>query len=422
MGASIDQTGPDTYRVRWSQVEDGRRRPRQTTVRGTRTEAEAYRAVVVHDLRTKGYHDPAEHRARYAPPANLTDGLLAWLAWAETDGTALPGEDPEKGGLAPSTAYRYRGRLLLLVEAIYEAEGLPETEPLPVTVLGRPLFNKLKPILARRGATVPNQSLDLLWQAWEWLGGDPKSWPQVPAQPREKRGFVPPGRSYGPTEAPTLAHADATLRHLKGRRLHSDAVVVAVVMRYTGLRVGQVQAINREDINLETGSLVVRTGKSRREKAEKRIIPLSRHLLAEPLFRAAVERTKPGERVFRGRGSGVISAAWGEASEAGEVPAYTWAPPNRARQRPAHAFRAALMAHLKDQRVASDVIGLLVGHAHGNQGGDNGGSAERLRATHYGRGLADEARAAVDALLPVDWIGPVTPSGVVPFPAREGAG
>jgi hypothetical protein len=411
VGASIEQTGPDTYRVRWSQVEDGRRRPRQTTVRGTRTEAEAYRAVVVHDLRTKGFHDPSEHRPGYHDPANLADGLLAWLKAAEQDGTALPGEDPEKGGLAPSTVRGYRGQLLLLLAAIHQAEGIPTSEP---------LLNKLKPILARRGATVPNQSLALLWEAWTWLADDPKSWSQVPVQPRVKRGFVPPGRTYGVTVAPTLAHADAALRHLAVRRVRRDSVAVAVVMRYTGLRISQVVAIHREDLDLASGSLLVRKGKTRAENADRRIVPLSRHLLAEPLFRAAVERAKPGGPVFRTQGSQVIDEAWEAATAAGEVPLYTWAPPNRTNRRVNHAFRAVLIAYLRDRHVASDVIGLLVGHVRGNR--DRQDPGEKVEATHYGRTLDDEAREVVDTLDPVDWIGPQPLPGVVPFKAREGTG
>ncbi len=398
MGASIEETGADTYRIRWAQVEGGKRRQRQTTVRGTRADAEEHRAQVVRDLQRKGYHDPNEHRSQYAPPANLLDGMLAWVDAAEND------------GLSASSARGYRGTVTTIAEAIHEAMGIPESEPLPVTLLGRPLFDKLKPILAPRGATVPRNTLLRLWNAWGWLADDPESWPHVPPRPTTKRGYVPQGKRYGATIAPTLPHCDARIRHLRLRRRDRNAVVMVLIMRYTGLRMGQVHAIRREDIDLTSGTLLVRKGKSAREKAEMRRIPLSRHLLGEPLFLQQLEELEPDAEIVKVENSRVTKAAWEAATEAGEVPRHTWAPPNRKFARPDHAFRAAFQAHLTSERVAPDVISHLVGHAHG------------LRGTHYGRDLGDLAREAVDALPPVDWNGPSLPEGVVKLERRAQTG
>ena len=397
MGASIEHIPPDRYRIRWSQLEDGKRCQRQTTVRGTRADAEEYRALVIRDRQTKGYHDPDEHRAKYAPAANLLEGMHAWLEATEAD------------GLSPSTARLYRGIIGTLAEAIHEATDTPDSEPLPVTVLGRPLFDQLKPILGRRGATVPRRALLQLWNAWGWLADDSASWSQIPRRPSTKRGFIPPGRSYGPTIAPTLAECDAMLRHLRGMRLWSDALGLAVIMRYTGLRVGQVQTIRREDIDLTAGTLMVRGGRSAQERASMRRVPLSRHLLAEPVFSALLAGKSAAERIVRVENTRSIRAGWKAATVAGEVPRHTWDPENRSYARPDHAFRAALQAHLTSERVASDVVSHLVGHAHG------------LRGTHYGRNLLPDARAAVDDLPPVDWTGPQPLEGVVPFEAHSRA-
>ena len=398
MGASIEPTGVDTYRIRWSQLEEGERRQRQFTVRGTRADAEAYRALVVRDREAKGYHDPHEHRARYAPPASLVDGMLAWLDAAEKD------------GLAASSARLYRGLVTTLAEAIYEATGTPETEPLPVTILGRPLFDKLKPILQRRGETLPRRALLQLWNTWGWLADDPSTWTHIPARPSTKRGYIPKGHVYGPTIAPTLAHCDAALRHLQLSRSRNDSLGLALIMRYTGLRLRQVQAIRREDIDLKAGTLTVRTGKSAQERAAMRRVPLPRHLMGEALFRALIEGRSADERVIHAENTSSIRKAWEAATKAEEVPRHTWAPPNRILARPDHAFRAALQAHLTSERVAPDIINYLVGHAQG------------LRGTHYGRDLDEEARAAVDGLPPVDWTGPEQPEGVVRFEARKSAG
>ena len=397
MGASIEQTGPDTYRIRWSQLEGDKRKQRQHTIRGTRADAEAYRALVIHDRETKGYHDPEEHRGKYEPAANLLEGMLAWLDAAEND------------GLQPSTVQRYRGLITTLAEALHEATGIPETEPLPVDLLGRPLFDQLKPILRRRGETVPRYGLLQLWNAWGWLADDPASWPRVPQRPSTKRGYIPPGRQYGPTIAPTIAHCDSALRRLRGLRIRNDALGLALVMRYTGLRVRQAQAILREDIDLTAGTLTVRVGKSAQERAAMRQVPLSRHLMAEPVFRAFLDGVPPEERIIRAENTKSIKTAWEAATEAGEVPRHTWAPKNRDQARPDHAFRAAFQAHLTSERVDPDVINHLVGHAHG------------LRGTHYGRELGALARAAVDALPPVDWTGPELPEGVVKLEAHRSA-
>lgn len=398
MGASIAPTGPDTYRIRWSQVEDGKRRQRQTTVRGTRSEAEADRNLVLHDLKTKGYHDPAEHRARYAAPANLLEGLFAWLDAAEKD------------KLSASTVYRYRGHIHSLAKAIHEATAIPETEALPVTVLTRPLFDDLKPILGRRGDTVPSHALSILWTAWGWLVGDPKTWHQIPHRPPDKLGYVPAGPRYGRTEAPTLGECDAMLRHLRKVTVRPAILGLAVLQRYTGLRVGQCKAVHLEDIDMGRGTLVVRKGKSKREQAEMRTIPLSFHLLAEPLFRALVDGAVGSGRIIKADSTGCIKAAWEASTVAGEVRRHTWAPPNRKNGRKNNAFRAALQAHMTVERVRPDVIDHLVGHS------------TNLRATHYGPGLEDDARSAVDDLPPVDWMGPKLPAGVVPFEAHSRTG
>jgi len=248
------------------------------------------------------------------------------------------------------------------------------------------------------------------------MEGDPKSWAQIPDQPKLKSGFVPRGRLYGSTTAPDLAHCDAVLRRLREAPGKADTLGLAMVMRFTGLRVGQGKAIRRQDIDLTKGTLTVRTGKSRREKADMRIVPLSRHLLVEPLFRALVDGAAAAERVLEVTSTKSIRAAWEDAEAAGEVPRHVWAPPNRERARPDHAFRAALLAHMTTDRVAGDVVSYLVGHS------PNEDASARLREIHYGRSLMEEAREAVDALPAIDWTGPQLPAGVVSFEAHARAG
>ena len=392
--SSIEDMGAGRWRVRWRERPDkeARWRQRQFTVHGTRSDAERYRADVIENLSRHGYHDPEEHAPKIAPPASLLDGLLGFI------------EAEERLGAKPSTIYTYGLRVGVLAEALYEVTGIPENEPLPVTVLSRSLFSSLIPVLERRGKTVPTRALGILFRAWGWMAGEPAAWPRVPPRPPTPRGFVPKRAVYGRTTAPSLEHADACLRHLRKRSVGLDTLVAAIMQRYTGLRKGQVLTIERDDLDLRRGLLTVMVGKSEQEQADMRTIPLSRHLLAEPLFRKLLGRAPASGRIFRVKNiSETIKAAWRDATKAGEVPRHVWAPPNRKYTRPDHAFRAALQGHMEDEHVPKDVVDFLVGHSPG------------LRGRHYGRDLTDAARAAVDVLPPADWTGPTSSDNVIPL-------
>lgn len=378
--ASIEDKGGGKWRVRWREKRvDGGWAPREVTVDGSAEDAEAYRLDVIRDLRGKGHHDPAERQARHAPPANLIDGMLAAITSWVAD------------GLSASSAGTYRDAVRFCAEAIHEVTGIPTTQPLPVALLSRPLFDALKPVLARRGETAPRAYLRVMWSCWGWIAHDPVAWPHTPPRPPSPRGYLPPPKVYGRTTAPRPEDTDACLRHL-ARRSRGGTLLCAVVMRYTGLRLRQVTGIFREDVNLEAGSLLVRNGKTKQERADMRVVPLSRHLLAEPRFRAALDAAPVGARVVRATSpASVIRDSWQDATTHDGVLKGLWAPPNRTNTRPDHAFRASLQAHLTEQRVSKDVIDFLVGHAGG------------LRAVHYGRDLLKDAREAVDGLPPIDW-------------------
>ncbi|GDX81858.1 hypothetical protein LBMAG42_36690 [Deltaproteobacteria bacterium] len=279
-----------------------------------------------------------------------------------------------------------------VAKGIHEVEKIPPTQPLPVTLLGRRLFDALKPVLERRGKSSPRAYLRVMWTAWGWLVDDPKTWPHVPPRPSLPRGYLPPPKVYGRTTAPSPAHADACLRRLAVRSSRGGTLLCGIVMRYTGLRLRQVTGILRQDIDITARTPVVRNGKTKQERADMRVVPLSRHLLAEPRFRAALDAAPAGAHVVRATSpASVIRASWQDATTHDGVLKGLWAPPNRANARPDHAFRASLQAHLTEQRVSKDVIDFLVGHAGG------------LRAVHYGRDLLKDAREAVDGLPPIDW-------------------
>ena len=387
---SIEDKGGGKWRLRWREKRvDGSLWSREVTVTGSKEDAETRRLAIINDVRTTGHHDPDAHRAKYAPPANLIDGMLAAIhSWVGD-------------GLSASSAGTYRDAVRFCAEAIHEVTGIPTTQPLPVALLSRPLFDALKPVLARRGETAPRAYLRVMWSCWGWIAHDPVAWPHTPPRPPSPRGYLPPPKVYGRTTAPRPEDADACLRHLAARS-RGGTLLCAIVMRYTGLRLRQVTGILREDVNLEAGTLLVRNGKTKQERADMRVVPLSLHLLAEPRFRAAVEAAGAGVRVVPATSpASVIRDSWQDATTHDGVPKALWAPPNRTNARPDHAFRASLQAHMTEQRVAQDVIDFLVGHAGG------------LRAVHYGRDLLKDARAAVDGLPPIDWGDAVAETGKV---------
>ena len=238
---------------------------------------------------------------------------------------------------------------------------------------------------------------------------DHAAWPRVPPRPATPVGFVPKRKTYGRTDAPKMHHVDACLRHLRDRGASREVLVAVICQRFTGLRVGQVLGMERADLDLAAGSLTVRYGKSRSEKEEMRTVPLSRHLLAEPLFREQLDAAPPTGRIFKVKVRavwGAVKKAWQAATEANEVPLKVWAPPNRKNARPDHAFRAAFQGYMGDERVPRDTIDFLVGHGGG------------LRGRHYDRDHSEDARDAADELPPVNWTRPkkqAKPDNVIPI-------
>lgn len=76
--ASIEDKGGGRWRIRWREKRpEGSWAQPEVTVHGSAEDAEAYRLVVIRDLRERGHHDPAVQRARHAPPATVLDGMIA---------------------------------------------------------------------------------------------------------------------------------------------------------------------------------------------------------------------------------------------------------------------------------------------------------------------------------------------------------
>ncbi len=129
---------------------------------------------------------------------------------------------------------------------------------------------------------------------------------------------------------------------------------VAIVMRFTGLRVQQVMALKKTDISSERETLQVRgeLGKSPSEKAG-RIVPVSRHLLDEiSTWTHSGPWLVPCPRKQRLARSRDMARAWRRAGVRGAI----W------ENRPDHCFRRGFISELRRAGADSDAVEHLVGH------------------------------------------------------------
>jgi integrase len=305
-------------------------------------------------------------------------------------------------GAARGTLQKYGTALQEFCREVRRLTRLPEAAPIPISSLSRGLFADVQ--LRWRARGLSDSSVytytRVALAVWLWASDDPARWVGTPRPPRDTQSLLPNAPIYMAPPAPRLAEADACIR-----RIPTAAYVArgaAILMRYTGLRVSQVLALEPRHLDEEALTLEVPGGRSRREKEARRRIPISADLLRdlEPyrqrdgisLIRrrrdarvAVTESHRPANR---------IKAAWRAATEAGEAREEVWRPSNRKIARPDHAFRAALQAALVKADVRDEVINALVGHSDGTTRGRHyAGWDERF----------DAMRRAVALIPPIDW-------------------
>jgi integrase len=373
-GVAIDELPSGAWRVRWR--ENGKQVSRS---RPTQIEAEALaREIAAARLR----REPAKVDETTTVGAVFT----AWL------------RDRKRYGVAPSTLARYLATTDRLLKGLRAVRGIADGRPVPASVLTAATVAELTQHL-RTGERPLAEStirieLGVLADAWTWASDDPAAWPGLPPAPRDRRRIVPRALVWEAPEAPSLAECDAVLRELATDVRNEVALPAAVIMRSTGLRIGQVLGIRGGDVHVEARTLFVRTGKTAKEKAAPRTVPIPVHLLEHLL--PLLEGRSVDELLVESSSrlpSRTLHRAWKRATDAGLARLEVWAPPNRQIARPDHAFRAAYQAHLVNAGVRDEVIDLLVGHAGG------------IRASHYAS-ASSRWTAMVDAVAlipPVDW-------------------
>lgn len=327
--------------------------------------------------------------------ADLLEGMERWYR------ARLP-------RLKPGTRRRYRTDLDSIASALREVTGI-SSGPIPVTLLSRQLVLDLQArwgegqTLSRAemrskgylGPQTLRDRVSRLLTVWSWLYGDLTAFPLTP--PPNTQIELPRGQEYNPTRAPTLAEVDACLSHMSSEARAPVAWRVAIIMRYTGLRVFQAASIRKRDVNLVNNTLRVAVGKKQHEIGRE--VPISRHLAAHfrvwlaPLNDSDIVCGSTASRATGERSitTGVcLARAWQRATDAGDVPETVWRPHGRVNARPDHAFRAAIIDHLYNSNYSERYARFLVGHA------------PAMVDRHYAPPKIEDLRPLVDSIPEID--------------------
>lgn len=247
------------------------------------------------------------------------------------------------------------------------------------------------PTAGRAAATRHRRILEVE-RMWKWARRRPDLYPGVPEAQEitgREAGDVKPPPPVVRLAAPTLADVDAMIANLRAGYHFGDLHRrVALFLRYTGLRLGQVLGLRWADLRLEDEAagpyLIVRAGRVGAKASRGRAVPLHPALVAElagwgvregAVFAPPAARVTEDGRTMRGatwedgeatrtafrtawNRSGVDPAKWDVTDaerETGE----------RAHGSPAHAIRAAVKVHLLRSGVAEAVANYFIGHTQG---------------------------------------------------------
>lgn len=426
---SGEDRGNGRWFLRWYQNEkqaDGSvkrmRRGHMTFTLDERREAET---EIERDLREFGHwRNLGKKRAGARPAAgNAEEMAQEWIEIAKvgTDGVA----PNTRKNLAQSMKRWFAAARSALELSVDDVVGIDAIDMALVQLVTAKLTDEY-------GAGTTYQTVAAFLEMWSWAGDmhddDPDRFGALRSPPRNLSRLYPPAPQYEAPPAPLWKDVDAAVRRIGVRKRGErpmDALRLAILQRYTGLRLEQVAVAYREDFNLSDmndPAFTVRKGKSRAENSVMRVIPVSGHLIRDlgdwlinhpggPLF-PDVERDNQGElqaiRSYRNQ-TRYITAAWKAATADGDVRRDLWAPSNRSKNRPDHAFRACIQEELTYLGVPERYIDRLVGH-----------KAKGMRAKHYAPGREAEFRRFVDMIPPIEWTGtPKVADNVVKLPVRS---
>jgi hypothetical protein len=231
---SVDDLGSGRFKIRWRELvagpdgtpergADGRlvRRARSITVEGKEARDEAVGDIRRALLDEGSYSPPAVELPKVA---NLELAAAAWVAWKGTRCT-------------PSSLQCYAGHMARFFRAVRELRGLAATDVVLSDVLSRDLLIAAVGSWQKEGLSesfVYACSRSAL-EMWRWVADDSERWSGMPTPPREAKVVLPRPPLYIAPPAPTLAEADACLRHLLLEATQTRRM--GTFLRFTGLRI-----------------------------------------------------------------------------------------------------------------------------------------------------------------------------------------
>ena len=325
-------------------------------------------------------YEPAVRKV--APVANLDVVALKWLRDQGTE---------KRTG----TAKVYKSSIKRIFSTIRALKGIAETVAVPASVLSIGLFSELRSVwktederfTARKDggrAAGPWRRYDLslvLFNIWQSAYSQPLEYPGVPPCPLDKSLVLPrtPPRPRAPSPA-TWEEMDHIVR--RAYEYGDDYGDLLLGERSLGLRVGQIEGIQRSAVNVKESILTVEIGKSEEEQAEQREVPIPAFLLAAWMHRIAACKS-PDAYLFpaseRARtsvhfkhDSEIVKSFFVAAADAGEVREGIFKPRTHRKCRTTHGLRAGFMSELESlEKLVDDemmpivpdkVIDFLVGH------------------------------------------------------------
>lgn len=317
------------WRVRWRDL-GGQERSQQ--VRTRKAAEEIWRGIQdardrCHDYRPPRANSPAAQSSRL-----LVDAAADYLIALQRSRAA-----------STVTVARYAIQHLIAVAG----------EEADITALDRGLIERLFDAIEASQAT-RSRYISAVRVFWEWAY-DHDEWGELLDERRHRpRQIDLPRLLPSPTRAPTWAQCDAMIALLEEGTI---ARRLAILCRYTGLRVGQAGRLEWRDFDIAASELVIRPelGKTTQEK-RGRVVPVSRHLVAE--------------LAGWGQRNGIVCGGCHRSSTQ-TIPKW-WAragvDPALWRGRPHHALRKAFVSELHRRGADPSAVEYLVGHASGVRG------------------------------------------------------
>lgn len=294
MRGSIQKRGNLTWRISIELERDpmtGRRRRRSETFHGTKRDAEARLAQLIHEYETGLAVDPSR--------ITVAEWLRQWLAQRAPQ-------------LRPTTLERYEEVVRLhLIPALGRFQ-LQALRPMQVQGLyGRWLAEGIAPLTVRKYHQVLHKALEDACRL-QVIARNPAAYAELP-QPR-------PARKVGPLLPEEVG---AVVAALKGEPAVYRAA--GMLFLYTGMRRGEALGLQWDDVDFSSGTIAVRRARLRTAKGEiigmpktasgNRMVPIH-PALAEEL--AAWRRAQLEERLATGPawkgGEWVLARAGGPVS------------------------------------------------------------------------------------------------------------